>query len=96
MNSAIRRLGRWEMQRRAALAAFLRAVGIGDADIDIDPVSLLIELDLFVVGQDFSAMDEEDWLYLNTVLAAYVAQVFIVEFEAEWKILVDERGRPGC
>ncbi|WP_040801307.1 hypothetical protein [Nocardia higoensis] len=92
MNSAIRRLGRWELQRRTALAEFLRAAGIGDADIDNDPVSLLTELDLFVVGQDFSAMDEEDWLYLHTMLAAYVAQVFIVEFGAEWRLLVDDRG----
>lgn len=43
MNSNIGPLGEWELQRRTALAEFLRDAGIGDADIDIDPVSLLVE-----------------------------------------------------
>ncbi|MBF6357669.1 hypothetical protein IU449_24495 [Nocardia higoensis] len=92
MSSEVDRLGRWEMQRRTALADFLRAIDVSDLNMDIDPASLLAELDMFVVGQDFSMMGEEDWLYLHTMLAAYVAQVFIVEFGAEWKLLVDERG----
>lgn len=37
MSSQVDRLGRWEMQRRTALADFLRTIDVSDLNMDIDP-----------------------------------------------------------
>ncbi|MBF6296303.1 hypothetical protein IU459_01945 [Nocardia amamiensis] len=85
-------IAEWERGRREALRGLLDALGVDDIDLETDPVAFLSILDEFVAAQDYSNMDEGDWIWLHTILAAYVAQVFIVEYRAKWDLITDERG----
>ena len=85
-------LERWESQRQAALAAFMDALGAGDLDLDADPLTLLPYLNRFVAVQDYDDFDEDDWLYLHTMLAAYIADVLIRKYGARWRLRNDSRG----
>lgn len=49
-------------------------------------------LDRFVSGQNYDSFDYDDWLWLLTILAAYVAQVLIVNYRAHWELRTDNRG----
>ncbi|MEU4414439.1 hypothetical protein [Nocardia salmonicida] len=80
---------RWETQRKEFLAEVLGSLEVGDVDLEGDPFSLLAAVDAFNASQDFGAMDEDDWGWLHTFLAAYIAQIFIVEHNARWEIITD-------
>jgi hypothetical protein len=85
-------LARWEPQRQAALADFMDALDAGGLDLDADPLAFLPHLDRFVAGQDYEGFDEDDWLYLRTMIAAYVAEVLIRKHGAYWRLGHDSRG----
>lgn len=82
----------WERERRAALVGLVTALGADPADVDADPLSFLPTLDAFVAEQDYGSFDQEDWLWLHTALAAYLAQVLITRHDARWTATTDERG----
>ncbi|WP_157978425.1 MULTISPECIES: DUF3806 domain-containing protein [Nocardia] len=84
-------IARWESQRREALAGVAAALDAEGIDLDMDPLAFLAILDSFVAGQDYGDLDDDEWVWLHTTLAAYVAQVLIVEFGAEWDIVEDAR-----
>lgn len=87
-----RRIERWERQRKEFLMEVCSTLELGEFNLNTDPLAILAALDEFVAGQDYGSMDEDDWIWLQTFLAAYVAQVFIVEFKAKWEIVIDDRG----
>ncbi|MGW0252376.1 DUF3806 domain-containing protein [Nocardia goodfellowii] len=37
-------------------------------------------------------MDEDGWFWLLTALAAYIAQVILVLYDAQWDVITDDRG----
>jgi hypothetical protein len=82
----------WERERRAALDGLVTALGADMTDIDADPLTFLPTLDAFVAEQDYGSFGQEDWLWLHTALAAYVAQVLITRHGARWTAATDERG----
>lgn len=82
----------WERGRRTALAGLLQALDAQVVDLDADPLSFLPVLDEFLAGQDYSGLDEDDWLWLHTALAAYVAEVLIRKHGAHWRLREDSRG----
>jgi Domain of unknown function (DUF3806) len=82
----------WEHERRTALDGLVSALGADTTEIDADPLSFLPTLDAFVAEQDYGSFDQEDWLWLHTALAAYLAQVFITQHGAHWTATTDERG----
>jgi hypothetical protein len=82
----------WERQRREALDGLVDALAANEVDLDNDPLSFLPVLDRFVADQDFGAFDQDDWRWLHTALAAYLAQVLIVRHHAHWDTITDERG----
>ncbi|MFI9507127.1 hypothetical protein [Nocardia sp. NPDC052566] len=86
------RLTEWERQRRESLSGLRSALDADHIDLDSDPLAFMATLDEFIAGQDFEHMDDDDWLWLHTMLAAYVAQVFLVEHHAKWDLITDERG----
>ena len=82
----------WERERRAALDGLVTALDADGIDLDADPLAFLPTLDKFVAEQDYGSFDQEDWLWLHTALAAYLAQVLITRHAAHWTAVVDERG----
>lgn len=82
----------WERERRAALDGLVTALGADMTDIDADPLTFLPTLDAFVAEQEYGSFDQEDWLWLHTALAAYLAQVLITRHGARWTAVSDERG----
>ncbi|MET8649642.1 DUF3806 domain-containing protein [Nocardia aurea] len=92
MVSQTLQIARWESQRREALAEVAAALDAKGIDLDADPLAFLAILDSFVTGQDYGDLDDDEWVWLHATLAAYVAQVLIVEFGAEWDIVDDARG----
>jgi hypothetical protein len=82
----------WERNRREALTGLMEALDAQDVDLDADPLAFLPILDEFVAGQDYSELDEDDWLWLHTALAAYVAEVLIRKHDAHWRLREDSRG----
>ena len=85
-------LDAWERQRQEALASFMDALEVGDLDVDADPLAFLPYLNRFVADQDYDEFDEDDWRYLHTVLAAYIADVLIRKYGAHWRLRQDSRG----
>jgi hypothetical protein len=85
-------LATWERERQEALADFMAALEAGDLDLDADPLAFLPVLNGFVAEQAFDEFDEEDWRYLHTVLAAYIAEVLIRKYSAHWRLRRDSRG----
>lgn len=92
MESKAGRLAQWEGQRREALSGLVDALDADHLDLDADPLSFLAIFDEFVAVQEYGSMDDGDWLWLHTMLAAYVAQVLIVEHGAKWDLTADDRG----
>lgn len=82
----------WERERRAALDGLVHALGRDGIDLAADPLAFLPTLDAFVAEQDYGSFDQEDWLWLHTALAAYLAQVLITRHGASWTAATDERG----
>jgi hypothetical protein len=82
----------WESQRQVALADFMDALEAGDLDLDADPLAFLAYLNRFVADQDYNSFDEDDWLYLQTMIAAYIADVLIRKYGAHWRLRHDSRG----
>lgn len=82
----------WERERRAALDGLVTALGADMTGIDAEPLAFLPTLDAFVAEQDYGSFDQEDWLWLHTALAAYLAQVLITLHGAHWTAATDERG----
>ena len=85
-------LERWESQRQVALAGFMDALGADELDLDADPLAFLPYLNRFVAVQDYDGFDEDDWLYLHSMLAAYIADVLIRKYGASWRLRHDSRG----
>ncbi|WP_159080080.1 hypothetical protein [Nocardia suismassiliense] len=92
MDSNSSRIAEWERQRREALAGLVDALDAGHLDLDADPLSFLAIFDDFVASQEYDSMDDDDWRWLHTMLAAYVAQVLIVEHGAAWDLISDDQG----
>ena len=82
----------YESERRAALDGLVSALDAEGIDLDADPLAFLPTLDAFVAEQDYGSFDQEDWLWLHTALAAYLAQVLIARHGAHWMAATDERG----
>jgi len=82
----------WERERQAALADLMDALDASDLDLDADPLAFLPVLNRFVAEQDYDTFDEDDWRYLHTVLAAYIADVLIRKYRAHWRLRHDSRG----
>lgn len=92
MNSDPIDLEGWERERRAALDGLMSALDVGGIDLDADPLAFLPALDAFVAEQDYGSFDQEDWLWLHTALAAYLAQLLIIRHGARWTAAADARG----
>lgn len=82
----------WERNRQEALKGLTEALDAQDLDLSEDPLSFLPVLDQFLAGQDYSELDQDDWRWLHTVLAAYLAEVLIRKYGAQWRLRHDERG----
>lgn len=85
-------LGTWEHERQQALRGFMEALDAGDLDLDADPLAFLPYLNRFVADQDYAGFHEDDWRYLHTILAAYIAEVLIRKHGARWRLRHDSRG----
>jgi hypothetical protein len=86
-------LDEWERERREALADFAATLDSGHLDLDKEPFAFLPILDQFLTAQDYATLSEDDTLSLKTYVAAYLAQVLIVNHHAHWEIRTDQRGR---
>ena|ERR1700761_2977047 len=82
----------WEHQRQEALAGLMDALDAGHLDLDADPLAFMPYLNRFVADQDYDTFDEDDWLYLHTMLAAYIGDVLIRKYGAHWRLRHDSRG----
>jgi hypothetical protein len=82
----------WERQRQEALAGLMDALGAGHLELDADSLAFLPYFNRFVADQDYDSFDEDDWLYLHTMLAAYIADVLIRRYSARWRLRHDSRG----
>lgn len=82
----------WERSRRAALAGLLQALDPQGVDLDAGPPCLPADPRRVPRGQDYSGLDEDDWLWLHTALAAYMAEVLIRKHGAHWRLREDSRG----
>jgi hypothetical protein len=85
-------IDQWETQRREALRGLVDMLEVTDVDLDHDPLRLLAPLDGFVATLNYSELDQDDWVRLHTLLAAYLAQVLIVRYHAHWRATTDQRG----
>lgn len=85
-------LTEWETQRQRFLAALITLLEAESVDLDADPTALVPTIDEFVAAQDYSEIDQDDWLWLHTALAAYVAEVLIRKYDARWERRTDGRG----
>jgi hypothetical protein len=85
-------LSTWESERRLALAGLMEALDAGELDLDADPLAFAGVLDRFLAGQDYATLEQDDWIWLNTSLAAYVAEVLIRKYGAHWRLEHDARG----
>ena len=85
-------LGTWEHERQQALRSFMEALDAGEVDLDAEPLALLPHLNRFVADQDYETFDQDDWRYLHTILAAYIAEVLIRKHGARWRLRHDSRG----
>lgn len=68
------------------------ALGAGGLDLAADPLAFLPFLNRFVADQDYDSFEEDDWLYLHTMIAAYVAEVLVRRYGAYWRLRQDSRG----
>ena len=82
----------WERDRRKALSGLMQALDAGDMNLDADPLAFAPVLDRFAAEQDYDELDEDDWLWLHTAVAAYLAEVLIRKHDAHWRVRHDSRG----
>jgi hypothetical protein len=82
----------WERGRQEALAGLIEALEVGELDLDADPLALLPHLNRLVADQDYDGLDQDDWLYLHSILAAFIADVLIRKHGARWRLRHDARG----
>jgi hypothetical protein len=82
----------WERERQAALADLMDALDAGDLDLDADPLAFLPYLNRFISEQDYDTFDQDDWRYLHTILAAFIADVLIRKYGAHWRLRQDSHG----
>ncbi|HTJ67427.1 MAG TPA: SUKH-4 family immunity protein [Actinospica sp.] len=82
----------WERGRQEALASLMEALEVPEADVDADPLALLPHLNRLVADQDYDGFDQDDWLYLHSMLAAFIADVLIRKYGATWRLRHDARG----
>jgi hypothetical protein len=66
----------WEAQRRRFLAPLIKLLEAENADLDAEPIALVPVIHKLVAGQDYAEVDQDDWLWLHTALAAYVAKAW--------------------
>jgi hypothetical protein len=85
-------LDAWEHERQDALTGFMEALDAGDLDLEADPLAFLPYLNRFVADQDYDTFDQDDWQYLHTILAAFIADVLIRKYGAHWRLRRDSRG----
>lgn len=84
--------GTWEHKRQHALRGFMEALDAGEVDLDAEPLALLPYLNRFVADQNYETFDQDDWRYLHTIVAAYIADVLIRKHGARWRLRHDSRG----
>ncbi|WP_067701002.1 DUF3806 domain-containing protein [Nocardia jejuensis] len=92
MSENAEKIAIWEHGRREDLHFLQEVLGAEELDLEQDPLALLATLDHFVSSQDYDTLDEDGWLWLHTVLAAYIAHVILVLYEAHWDVITDSRG----
>jgi hypothetical protein len=85
-------LDAWERERQVALTGFMEALEAGDLDLDADPLAFLPYLNQFVADQEYDSFDQDDWQYLHSILAAFIADVLIRKYGAHWRLRHDSRG----
>ncbi|WP_146161199.1 hypothetical protein [Nocardia sp. MDA0666] len=92
MSEKAEKIAIWERSRREDLHFLQGALGAEELDLDQDPLSFLAILDHFVAVQDYDTLDEDGWFWLHAALAAYIAQVILVLYQADWDLITDDRG----
>ncbi|GGK54200.1 hypothetical protein [Nocardia camponoti] len=85
-------LSRWEEERVPFLFDVLDSLGLPLSDLESGPLVYVAAVEEFLAAQDYAQMDDDDWVWLHTFLAAFIAQVFMVEHSARW-VSVQTGGR---
>lgn len=74
---------------RRAVQMLVEDLGADTAAFDRDPLTFQPALDAFVQGLPVGEMADDDWWWLHSVLAGYVAEVLVTNRNGTWTTLPD-------
>jgi hypothetical protein len=84
-----RELDEWADGGHQAIRSLVEEAGADVTAFDRDPSTFQGALDDFVTGLDLDLMDEDDWVWLHSLLAAYLAEVLIRLHGGRWMVRHD-------
>ncbi|MBC6460576.1 hypothetical protein [Actinomadura sp. HBU206391] len=88
-------LDEWAQEAHEAIRDMVESLNGDLAAFDRDPMTFQHVLDEFVRTLPLGEMEKEDWVWLHTQLAAYLAEVLIRTRDGRWEALPDDRVSSG-
>lgn len=93
-------LAEWAEGGRVAIRGMVESLDGDLAAFDRDPLTFEPVLDDFVMRLPLDELEEDDWVWLHTQLAAYLAEVLITNRAGRWarageRYVVAVEGRDG-
>lgn len=79
----------WANGARPAIRGMIGSLG-GDVEaFDSDPLSAVALLDDFILRMPWEEFEDDDWVWIHTQLAAFVAECLIHHYGGVWKAVPD-------
>lgn len=90
IEQARRELSRWAAESHSCFLDFAEGLEADRHAVETDPPQLLGRLDAFAASLPFDELEEDDWVWLTTSTAAFLAEAVLHSGRARWDVIADD------
>lgn len=93
IDKARQELDQWAAESRSCFLDFAEGLEADRATVEADPPRLLPHLDAFAASLPFDELEEDDWVWLTTSTAAFLAEAILHSGRARWDVSTGDAGQ---